>query len=302
MLKEKAEAILRPIVGFDNVVAMVSCEMDFNNIDRVVENYDSERAVPVQEKTVTENDSRIRPSNGGKSGIASNSPQELDLSQLGNNRPAATARADNVSEKQRKTVEKSFLVPKTVEKTSIKGARVKRLTVAVTVARDAEKGARSPAELKQLEELVTAAVGVENYFTPEQLKKNPIVTVQEMSFVPQAKPVPPAISIVDQVLFEIDKYSHSPLIRPVFGFLLLLVLYKVFRKYFSGTAVEGMEFSGMSDSSVYGEDLRRIESEEQTEKEKNDREMLLESLEQGNKATPETVADILERWLASDQG
>lgn len=305
-LKEKAEAILRPIVGFDNVVAMVSCDMDFNNIDKVVENYNADGAVPINVKTVAESNTKSGPdnSNGGPVGASANMNQAVDVATAGKNKSAGNSTS---STEERKTQETNYVVPKTIERTSIKGPKLKKLTVAVTIAKEAGEGkaARTQEELKKLEELVSAAVGIENYFTPEELKKNQVVTVKEMPFVQIAQPVPPAVVVTDKIAFELEKYTKSPLVRPVLGFGMLAVLYLVFRKYFNRTspAVEGTDFPGMNaQSSIYGEELKKIESIEQDEKEKNEREVLLESLEKGPKASPQAVADILERWMAADQG
>ena len=305
-LKEKAEAILRPIVGYENVVAMVSCDMDFNNIDKVVENYNADGAVPINVKTVSESNTKAAPdnNNGGPVGVTSNmNNQTVDVANAGKSKSQGSG---NTSTEERKTQETNYVVPKTVERTSIKGPRLKKLTVAVTIAKEVGEGksARTPEELKKFEGLVAAAVGVENYFTPEELRKNSVVTVQEMPFLQIAKPEPPAVVVTDKIAYELEKYSKSPLIRPVVGFGILAVLYLVFRKYFNRTSpsVEGADFGGMGgQSSIYGEELKKIESTEQEEKEKNEREVLLESLDKNSKASPEAVADILERWMASDQ-
>lgn len=307
-LKEKAEAILRPIVGYENVVAMVSCDMDFNNIDRVVENYNADGVVAINTKKVNESNTKTDAGggNGGPVGMSSNAnaPQTITVANAGKN---AAPAGGTTSTEERKTEETNYVVPKTVERTSIKGPKLKKLTVAVTIAREAGEGkaARSPEELKKLEELVAAAVGVENYFTTEELRRNQIVTVKEMPFIQIATPVPPAVVVTDKIAFELEKYLKSPLVRPIAGFGILALLYLVFRRYFNRTspAVEGADFAGMgAQSSIYGEELKKIESTEQEEKEKNEREVLLESLDKNSKASPQAVADILERWMAADQG
>ncbi len=296
MLKEKAEAILMPIVGYGNVVAMVSCEMDFNNVDKIVESYDSERAVAIQEKTVTESNSKTggSSSTGGKTGVAAN---------VSVKNPQGSQKQENVSQEQRKTTEKQFVVPKTVEKTTIKGGRLKKLTVAVTIAKKTDGASWTPEEKINFEKLVSAAVGANNYFTQDELKNNPIVTVKEMPFIPAPKPEPAVVAITDKIMFEVDKYSKSQLVRPILGVLLLLVLYKIFKKYFNKTSVEGSDlgFGSVSSSGIYGEEVRQIESEQDT-KAASDREMLLNSLDEKSQASPQAVADILERWLASDHG
>ena len=305
-LKEKAEAILRPIVGYENVVAMVSCDMDFNNVDKVVENYNADGAVPINVKTVSESNTKSGSdsSSGGPVGSGSNMNQSVDVATAGKNKAQGNG---TTSTEERKTQETNYVVPKTIERTSIKGPKLKKLTVAVTIAKEVGEGknARTPEELKKLEDLVAAAVGVENYFTPEELKRNQIVTVKEMPFIQIAQPIPPAVVVTDKIAFELEKYSKSPLLRPILGFGMLGLLYLVFRKYFNRTspAVEGADFAGMnSSSSIYGEELKKIESVEQEEKEKNEREVLLDSLDKNSKASPEAVADILERWMAADQG
>jgi flagellar biosynthesis/type III secretory pathway M-ring protein FliF/YscJ len=214
----------------------------------------------------------------------------------------ATAANQKMSEEQRKTVEKQFVVPKTVEKTTIKGGRVKKLTVAVTIAKKADGASWTPQELANFEELVSAAVGIDNYFTPDELKKNQVVTVKEMPFIPIKAEEPAAVAITDKIMFEINKYSQSPLIRPVLGFFLLIILYRIFRKYFNKTSVEGADFGfgSVASGGVYGEDVKKIETEEPPEP--NERDLLLDSLNQKSQASPQTVADILERWLASEQG
>ena len=49
-LRQKAEGILMPIVGIENVVATVSVELDIDKIDRLSEKYDGENSVVVSEK------------------------------------------------------------------------------------------------------------------------------------------------------------------------------------------------------------------------------------------------------------
>ncbi|OGV52608.1 MAG: flagellar M-ring protein FliF [Lentisphaerae bacterium GWF2_44_16] len=298
-LKEKAESILRPIVGPEKVVAVVSCDIDFDNIDRVTELYDSEKAVIISEKTVTEENSKMGgSSNGGKVGTASNMANNL----VDVKNPSAQVPEEKMSQEQKKTAERKYVVPKTVEKKTMKGGRIKKLTVAVSIAKKADGKSWSDAEKEDFKELVSKAVGIGNYFSAEDLKKSPVVTVKEMDFiVPDIKDIP-QMSMPDKLAMNVERVSKSPLVRPVAGFILLLVLYRIFRKYFNKTSVEGTELSlsgGGAPAAVYGEDVKRIETAE--EKQHSEIGDMMDSIQEKANSSPQTVANIMEKWLAADQ-
>ncbi len=71
-LKEKAEAILRPIVGHKSVIAMATCSLDFDQVDRVIEMYDDKKKVIVDEKSVAEESSKKEQESKGVTGSGSN--------------------------------------------------------------------------------------------------------------------------------------------------------------------------------------------------------------------------------------
>lgn len=296
-LKEKAESILRPILGQEKVVAVVSCDIDFDNIDRVTELYDSEKAAVISEKTVTEENSKMGGSNnGGKTGAASNMTNLVDVKN-----PSAQLAEEKMSQEQKKTAERKYVIPKTVEKKTIKGGRIKKLTVAVSIAKKADGKSWSDAEKEDFKELVSKAVGIENYFSAEDIKKNPVVSVKEMDFIQQDVKDLPQISMPDKLAMNVERFSKSPLVRPIAGFILLLVLYRVFRKYFNKTSVEGSELSlgGTAPAAVYGEDVKRIETAE--EKQHSEIGDMMDSIQEKANSSPQTVANIMEKWLAADQ-
>jgi flagellar M-ring protein FliF len=230
--KEKAEAILRPVIGLDKVVAMVSCDIDFDNIDRIVEQYDQEKATVISEKTTTEDLAKMGGGPGGKVGSAGNMANEISVKN-----PTGAGGEEKVASEQKKTAERKYVVPKTVEKKTIKGGKVRKLTVAVSICKKPDGTAWAEDEIKNFKALVSAAVGVENYFTPEELKKNPPVIIQQMDFVkPEVQKF--EVPVTDSLTMSAEKVMNSPLVRPVFGIILLGVLYMVFRSYFNKTNVE----------------------------------------------------------------
>ncbi|MDD3117814.1 MAG: flagellar basal-body MS-ring/collar protein FliF [Victivallales bacterium] len=294
-LKEKAEAILRPIVGTDNVVAMVSCDFDFEKIDRVVETINSEQATVISEKTVTDDSQRNGASRGQAAGAAAarNATDQVELAvgapenELG--------RQKNMSE-QRKTVERQFVVPKSMEKISSNGGRIKRLTVAVTIGQNKDGKSWSDQEMASFEKLVAAAVGVENYQIDKGVKP---VTVTQMPFLKPAPPQPVAVPWFERIMEQLNTFGGSGLIRPVGGIFLLLLLYSIFRKYFSRAAtVAGVDMERGFDHELYGEGGVGEEPALDSGQQAKALESAGEALQNRMKATPQSIAEFMENWMA----
>lgn len=286
-LKEKAEAILRPIVGQDKVVAMVSCDVDFNNVDRVIEQYDPEKTVVLSEKTIVEDNTKQRAVVGGGAGADAN------LVNVRVSNPNGAAEEKQSSE-NRKTAERVYAVPKTVEKVTVKGARIKKLTVAVTVAKKAE----GSWDTKEFEKLVSAAVGASNYDMVQGHDGKPVqvVTVREMDFAQVEKPAAISAPLADTIVTNMERITESPIVRPIAGLVLLGVLFGLFKKYFSRSVPE----SGESQvNAVYGEDVKQISADD--EKSRSEIEGMLDTIQTKAAASPQAVASIMENWLSSEQ-
>ncbi|OGV48949.1 MAG: flagellar M-ring protein FliF [Lentisphaerae bacterium GWF2_52_8] len=284
LLKEKAEAILRPIVGEDKVVAMVSCEMDFNSIDRIKEEYDDEKKAILSEKIVSD-DSTKKGDNlgGGAVGASAN----LNTIKVGAANPAASTSSEDktsTSEKS-KTEERKYAVPKTVEKTTEKGGKIKKISVAVTIAKKTDGTARDTVELQKLTDLVIAAVGT--------TKEN--VQIKEMDFIKVEEKIV-ATPFLDTLTMNVEKIINSPLLRPIMGLALLFVLYRVFRRYFNKTSVEGAE---LAPGAIYSQEVKNLPAGEE---QPSELENIMDSLQSKTSASPQNVAHLMENWLAADQG
>lgn len=288
-LKRKAEAILEPIVGVGNVVAMVSCDVDFNRVDRVQEQYEPEKAVVVQEKIITEDQSKQGDTNGGKAGTASNMVSVA-------NPGGASETEGSLSKQQKQIAERFYKVPKTVEKTTDGGGKIKRLTVAVSIAKKKD-GSSWGSEKDKFKALVIEAVGAKVYGCEK------FVTVEELEFVTADEPTTtPSAPITDQVVFNIEKFTNSNLIRPVVGLILLFVLYRVFRKYFQKSELEGAE---LGPGFMNGESLKSINEQLEEDQRKNElveAAMKNQVQDSTNGLSPESVANVMEGWLRSDTG
>ncbi len=295
-LKEKAEAILRPIVGTENVVAMVSCDFDFEKVDRVTETVNADQAAVISEKMITDDSQKAgaqKSQAAGSAAARNNTEMELDV-----NNPEAAAAPQKTMSEQRKTVERQFMVPKSMEKVTIDGGRIKRLTVAVTVSQKEEGKAWSDQEMASFEKLVAAAVGLDNYKTDRTSKP---ITVTQMPFAKVQPVMIEKVPVTDQVLQQVDKLTGSGLIRPVAGIFILMLLYTIFRKYFTRTAnVEGVEVGSGFNEDLYGDAIgdesnpQMLNATAQTKA----LESASESLQNRVKATPQSIAEFMESWLA----
>jgi flagellar M-ring protein FliF len=274
-LREKAESILRPIVGPQNVVAVVTCELDFDQIDRVVESFDSEKAVVVQEKIVDDLNTTNSPNSGGPPGTSSNLVSVAEPE-------AGMETAPQISSEQKKTSERHFLVPKTVEKIAVKGSRTKKISVAVTVAKRTE----GDWNLTEFRKLVANAVG-----TVET-----DVEIRELPFQPVAEPLEIPVPMTDRMIHNVEKFTSSPLLRPIAGLALLLVLYRVFRQYFRKSEIEATEMT----AGLYGEDIHAITSDQQKANEQLAQSALGSLEDKTSQISPESMATVMQGWLKTD--
>ncbi len=289
-LKNKAEAILAPIVGIENVTAMVTCEMDFSIIDKVIEDYNPDRKVIVSEKTVTEDISKNKDKNGGVPGVESNKNQDIAV-----NNPEAGASPQTTSAEKKQTSDLRYLVPKTVQKVSIKGGKIVKFTVAVAV----KDGIADAKQLVSYKELVEAAVGTANYGIDTNGVALASVSVRSLPFQ-EVKPIEmPAAPIAETVMFSVERITGSPLVRPIIGFILLVILFVMFKNYFNKTSVEATEMS----STAFDEGAKTLpESEINNALQLGGEEVdgVMKQLQDTATATPQSVANVMEQWLSID--
>lgn len=229
-LREKAESVLRPLIGGGAVVAVVNVELDDSAVETTTETFDAANAVVISEKVVSEDHLKNDARRGGAVGAAANlvsvqNPQENNA-------------VTNQTSETRKTVENQYAVPKTVRRVAGRNPRIVRLSVAVTIGR-AEKGeSRDPELLAQYRELVASAVGA---VTGGVDGREDSVTVVEGSF-PQA-PVQalPEPSPADRFFELADRMQLGSLVRPALAFVLLFVLYRMFGGMLRRSQLDSMD-------------------------------------------------------------
>ncbi|MGD1104380.1 MAG: flagellar basal-body MS-ring/collar protein FliF [Terriglobia bacterium] len=215
-LAQKVVATLEPFVGPGKARANVTVEYDLATSDSTQETYDPNGAVVVTSQTSTE---RVGETDAeGTPGTTSNVPGK---------QPTAAAKPATPADSESQglhTENKTFAVSKTVRHTVQPSGTLKRITAAVLVddATDTKddngqkvetRRKRTPEEMKQIEELVAAAIG-------EDATRGDKVAVENLSFqtLPLETPAPPTLT--ERVVPIVDKWIN--VIR--YGALILLFL------------------------------------------------------------------------------
>ena len=218
-LAQKAVATLEPIVGPGKARANVTVAYDLAASDSTQETYDPNGSVVLTSQISEERDGESNAE--GPPGTTSNVPGKQPT-------PAAKPTTPAASESQGMHSEsKTFAVSKMVRHTVQPAGTLKRITAAVLVD-DAteirnENGQnvetcrkRTPEEMKQIEELVTAAIGID-------ATRGDKVAVENLSFqtLPLETPAPPTLT--ERVIPLVDKWIN--VIRYGALFLLFVLIY-----------------------------------------------------------------------------
>jgi len=176
---------LEPVIGADRVRASVHVEYDLSTSENTEEIYDPKSAVALSQQKAEEN-----AGGGGAAGVPGTA----------SNLPGATAQKAvvvNPDSQSSRSESATFGVSKSVHHTLQPPGRVKRIAAAVLVddaSETTEKGGvkssvrrkRTPEEIKQIEQLATAAIGLDP-------QRGDVLAVENLSFqdLPLEKPAPP---------------------------------------------------------------------------------------------------------------
>jgi flagellar M-ring protein FliF len=218
-LAQKVVATLEPVVGPGKARANVNVEYDIAVSDSTQETYDPNTAVvltsQISEEHVGETGATGVP--GTQSNVPGKQPAPLV-------KPAAEADAQTQGVH---TENKTFAVSKTVRHVMQPSGTLKRITAAVLVddatdtkeeggQRKETRRKRTPEEMKQLEDLVAAAIGAD-------ATRGDKVAIANLSFqtLPIERPAPP--NLAERVVPMVDKWIN--VIRYVALMLLFLLVY-----------------------------------------------------------------------------
>jgi flagellar M-ring protein FliF len=183
-LAKRVVETLEPVVGAQGVRASVHVEYDLSSGDETQETYDPNSSVAL---SVTRSEERLgNDSLGGVPGTSSNLPNAKVST------PAKSANESHTTKAESGT----YAVNKLVRHTLLPSGRVRRIAAALLVddaieieqknnQRTATRRKRSPDELKQIEQLAAAALGIDP-------KRGDVLAVENLSFQNlQDVPAPP---------------------------------------------------------------------------------------------------------------
>jgi flagellar M-ring protein FliF len=220
-LAQKVIATLEPVVGTGKARANVTVEYDLATSDSTQETYDPNGAVVLTSQTSEERDSETDANAQGTPGTPANVPGKQSTV------PVKVTPPDTSESARLRTDNKTFAVSKTVRHTVQPSGTIKRMTAAVLVDDATEtkeengqtteqRRKRTPEEMKQIEELVTAAIGVD-------ATRGDKVAVANLSFqtLPPEELPPPTLT--ERVAPLVDKWIN--VVRYGALFLLFLLVY-----------------------------------------------------------------------------
>jgi flagellar M-ring protein FliF len=208
---------LEPVVGPQHVRASVNVEYDPSSTEESRETYDPESAVAVA--TQKSEESVGGGLGGGVPGTSSNVP--------GGGGGAKPAPEGGEGTQLSKSESNTFAVNKVVRHTVEPAGRIRRISAALLVddAIDVKqengksvqsRRKRTPDELKQIEDLAKAAIGVD-------LDRGDTLTVQNLSFEQVPVDVLPKPSVTDRVRVTLNDWSS--IVRYAALFVLFVLVY-----------------------------------------------------------------------------
>jgi flagellar M-ring protein FliF len=167
---QRVVSLLEPITGAGHVRADVAADLDFSRIEQTEEKFDPKSAVVRSQQTSQEARNATLPAAGGVAGVRAIDP---------NAKPSPAANATNTTNgDQRMATTTNYEIDRTVTKTVGGNGRINRLSVSVVADYKTANGAnvaRSSEELQKMQELVAAAVGIDE-------KRGDKVVVQTIPF------------------------------------------------------------------------------------------------------------------------
>ena len=150
-LSGKAETMLSKVLGSGRCEVRVSAELDFQDSKQTKRTYDPEKRVVVSERIESTKTTGSGMQVGGVVGAAGNVPGQQQAAPAPASTPSQESKTENV--------DTEYLVSESLEETVLRGATIKRLTVAAFVDTSAPpEGATAP-NIEDISRIVKDAIG-----------------------------------------------------------------------------------------------------------------------------------------------
>jgi len=303
-LESRIENMLMRVVGEGRVVARVTADLDFAQVNETSTSYDADGSAVLSVQRDTHSMEGSRPSPSGLAGAASNQPGMPPLAN------SAAVRTD--TKRQNETT--NYQVPQTVRRTVKPGYGMTKLSVAVVVdgkpVREEKDGKVlskvvpwGPEKLKEFEEIVAGAVGIDR-------KRGDTLDIKNLEF--SREDFDEASRMVAEN--ERKAYVHNMLLYGIIGLVILLFFLFVvrpFMKWITENTIDSVDT--FLPQTI--EELEKLQKHsmlpgledaipilpEKIDPEKIEGEMIKEKIVTLVDSNPHKAALILKDWLHSDK-
>lgn len=303
-MEKRVEGILAPIVGDGRVVARVTTELDFNQVQETQTTYDADGAAIHSTQKDDQSMEGSRPGPYGAAGAQSNQPEAQGANQ-------GNIRTD--TKKIRETI--NYDVPNTVRKVRKEVGTIKKLSVAVVVdgklvktqenGKVLSKSEPWPAErLKEFEQLVSSTVGFDK-------GRGDVLEIKNMEFTREN------FEEAQRVMQEAERrsYLQNMIAYAVIGMVVVLFFLFVVRPYIKWVTENTIESVDTFLPQTI-EELERLQKNQtlpgleeavpqlpdKVDPEKVEGEMLREKVTTLIEANPHKAALVLRDWLREGRG
>lgn len=264
---------LEPVLGAGHVKTNVRVEYDTSTSDLTKEVYDPNSAVAITKQVSRERSSGL--AGNGVPGTASNVPSTTTAVP----KPAVTATdAGPSSESESAT----YAVNRTVTHTNQPAGSIKRITVAVMV--DASAKARTPEEIKQIESIASAAVGID-------AKRGDSIVVESIPFQPVAQEPVVKVTPVEKVTRIVHEWSGALRVAGILA--LFLAAYLLILRPVKSQVISTMRQMTEKKKEVVQEEPKQLPGEEVAQ----DTAMIRRELSDRVNAEPELSSRLLQTWI-----
>ena len=300
--EKRIETMLARVVGDGRVVAKVTADLDFAQVNETQTVYDQEGAAIRSVEKRNDSMAGTRPAPGGLAGAASNQPGAAG---------PTTGEIKNETSKSNEVT--NFEVPQTVRKTTRPVGSIKRLSVAVlldgktvkTVGKDGVTQSKieawAPEKVKELEDVVASAVGLDR-------KRGDSLEIKNIEFTHE--------DFEDATRYLAEKerraYLQNMLMYSVIGLIMVLFFFFVVRpfiKWITENTIESVDT--FLPQTI--EELERLQKNaalpgledivpmlpDKIDPEKVEGEMIKEKIVTLVDANPHKAALILKEWLGA---
>ncbi|MCB1651096.1 MAG: flagellar M-ring protein FliF [Alphaproteobacteria bacterium] len=305
-LTSKIEDQVSRVVGFGNVRAIVTAEMNFDRISTNEELYDPEGQV-LRSSQVTSESSTERDTTGQDVSVANNLPG-VGGDLLGGDQPSA--------ENNRSEEVTNFEISKTIRSVVREVGEINKLSIAVLVDgryNTDEEGnktyqERSPEEIAQIEELVKSAVGYDE-------ERGDVITVKNMQF---AEVDTDEEFIDDNLILGFPKSDLIDAAELILIFIMvilviLLVLQPMVKKLLENTSMERMDPDLEMDLLAARQETPALSSPEMYEEEPEEESLIniggvegkvksssIKKVEEIVENYPNETVSVIRSWMTQD--